>query len=380
MKNKNIYLELLPVMFSFFVMGFVDLTGIATNYIKADFTLSDTVANLLPSMVFFWFLLFSIPTGVLMNRIGRRKTVLLSLGVTSLALFIPLLDYNYPLMLISFSLLGIGNTFMQVSLNPLLSNIVSGDKLASSLTFGQFVKAIASFLAPIIAAWAALRFGDWKLLFTLFLVIAILAFISLAFTPIQDSEEKVKSSSFRACFALLKDKIVFLLFLGIMCHVGIDVGINLTAPKILIERTGIGLEDAGYITSIYFLFRTIGCFSGAFILARWSARYFFILSTTLMVIAFGGLFFLHNLTSIYVCIALIGFGNSNVFPILFSKALLHVPDRKNEVSGLMITGLFGGTIFPFFMGIASDAIASQTGALFVVIIGVAYLMYLSLRK
>ncbi|MDD4116382.1 MAG: MFS transporter, partial [Massilibacteroides sp.] len=105
-----------------------------------------------------------------------------------------------------------------------------------------------------------------------------------------------------------------------------------------------------------------------------------ILSTTLMVIAFGGLFFLHSLTSIYVCIALIGFGNSNVFPILFSKALLHVPDRKNEVSGLMITGLFGGTIFPFFMGIASDAIASQTGALFVVIIGVAYLMYLSLRK
>jgi fucose permease len=275
MKNTKLYLQLFAVMLSFFVMGFVDLTGIATNYVKADFTLSDTVANLLPSMVFFWFLLLSIPTGILMNKIGRRKTVLLSLGVTALALFVPLLDYNFPLMLVSFSLLGIGNTFMQVSLNPLLSNIVSGDKLASSLTFGQFVKAIASFLAPIIAAWAAIRFGDWKLLFVLFGAIAILALISLAMTPIKDSEERAKSSGFRDCFALLGDRLILLTFLGIMCHVGIDVGINLTAPKILIERTGIGLEEAGYVTSIYFLFRTIGCFSGAFILARWSARYFF---------------------------------------------------------------------------------------------------------
>lgn len=380
MKEKNIYMLLLPIMFSFFVMGFVDLTGIATNYIKADFELSDTIANLLPSMVFFWFLIFSIPTGILMNRIGRRNTVLLSLVVTALALLIPLLDYSFTIMLISFSLLGIGNTFMQVSLNPLLSNIVSGERLASSLTFGQFIKAIASFLAPIIAAWAAFRFGDWKILFVIFFVIAVLALIGLSLTKIKEPEKTGKSSTFGECFALLGDKLVLLAFLGIMCHVGIDVGINLTAPKILIERLGMGLEDAGYITSIYFLFRTIGCFSGAFILARWSSRVFFIISALMMTVAFGGLFFLNGLMPIYICIALIGFGNSNVFPILFSKALLHLPERQNEVSGLMITGLFGGTIFPFFMGIASDAIASQLGAILVMSLGVVYLMGLSLRR
>ena len=380
MKEKNIYLLLLPIMFSFFVMGFVDLTGIATNYIKADFELSDTIANLLPSMVFFWFLIFSIPTGMLMNRIGRRNTVLLSLAVTALALLIPLLGYSFPIMLISFSLLGIGNTFMQVSLNPLLSNIVSGEKLASSLTFGQFIKAIASFLAPIIAAWAAFRFGDWKILFVIFFVIAIFALISLSLTKIKDQERTDKSSTFRECFALLGNKLVLLAFLGIMCHVGIDVGINLTAPKILIERLGIGLEDAGYITSIYFLFRTIGCFSGAFILARWSHRVFFIISSLLMVVAFGGLFFLHEFMPIYICVALVGFGNSNIFPILFSKALLHLPERQNEVSGLMITGLFGGTIFPFFMGIASDAIGSQLGAILIMSLGVVYLMVLSVGR
>lgn len=379
MKQKNIILLLIPVMLSFFAMGFVDLVGIAANYVKADFGLSDTMANIFPSMVFFWFLIFSVPTGMLMNRIGRRKTVLLSLVVTVLSLAIPFLNYSFASMLISFSLLGIGNTLMQVSLNPLLSNIVSGDKLASSLTFGQFVKAIASFLAPIIAVWSASAFGDWKYLYPIFMVVAVLAVILLGITPIKEQDEKGKGSTFTECFALLGDKMILLSFLGIMCHVGIDVGVNVTAPKILIERLGMPLEDAGYATSIYFLFRTIGCFTGAFVLARFSAKKFFILSVVLMILSMIGLFIFDSLTPIYVAIALVGLGNSNIFPIILSQALLYMPDKRNEVSGLMIMGLFGGTVFPLLMGVASDTLNSQIGALIILSIGVIYLIFLSSR-
>lgn len=376
MKEKGMYLKLVPVMLSFFVMGFVDLVGIATNYVKADFQLSDTMANLFPSMVFFWFLVFSVPTGMLMNRIGRRKTVVLSLVVTALALLLPIVSYTFMSMLISFSLLGIGNTLMQVSLNPLLSNIVSGDKLASSLTLGQFVKAIASFIAPLIAGWAALELGDWKYLFPVFMCIAVLAVVGLGLTQIKESDAGQESSTFAECFALLGDKIILLSFIGIMCHVGIDVGINLTAPKLLMERLGMGLADAGFATSLYFLFRTIGCFTGAFVLAKYPARPFFIMSVACMVVAVIGLFFFQALLPIYVCIALIGLGNSNIFSILFSQALLHLPERKNEVSGLMIMGLFGGTIFPLLMGVASDAMSTQTGAVGVLSLGVLYLLFL----
>lgn len=376
MKEKGMYLKLVPVMLSFFVMGFVDLVGIATNYVKADFQLSDTMANLFPSMVFFWFLVFSVPTGMLMNRIGRRKTVVLSLAVTALALLLPIVSYTFMSMLISFSLLGIGNTLMQVSLNPLLSNIVSGDKLASSLTLGQFVKAIASFIAPLIAGWAALELGDWKYLFPVFMCIAVLAVVGLGLTQIKESDAGQESSTFAECFALLGDKIILLSFIGIMCHVGIDVGINLTAPKLLMERLGMGLADAGFATSLYFLFRTIGCFTGAFVLAKYPVRPFFIMSVACMVVAVIGLFFFQALLPIYVCIALIGLGNSNIFSILFSQALLHLPERKNEVSGLMIMGLFGGTIFPLLMGVASDAMSTQTGAVGVLSLGVLYLLFL----
>ncbi len=374
-KQKSMIWMLIPVMFSFFTMGFVDLVGIATNYVKADFQLSDTLANLLPSMVFFWFLIFSVPTGMLMNKIGQRKTVLLSIVVTVAALLLPLLNYSFASMLISFSLLGIGNTLMQVSLNPLLSNIVSGNRLASTLTLGQFVKAIASFLAPIIAGWAAVSWGNWKLLFLIFLVIAVIACVLLGMTHIDESSSvETKSSTFGECFALLADKVVLISFLGIICHVGIDVGLNLTAPKLLMERLDMTLTGAGLATSVYFLFRTIGCFSGAFLLAYFPMKKVFTVSVLMMVAAMIGLFTMQSLAAHYVCIALVGLGNSNIFSMLFTRALLHLPNRKNEVSGLMIMGLFGGTIFPLFMGIVSDWMQSQVGAVAVMSIGVFYLL------
>ena len=199
-KNSSLA-KLFPVMLCFFAMGFVDLVGIASNYVKADLNLTDSQANIFPSLVFFWFLIFSVPTGMLMNRIGRKKTVLLSLVITFASLLLPVFGDGYVLMLLSFSLLGIGNALMQTSLNPLLSNIVSGERLASTLTFGQFVKAIASFLAPYIAMWGAtqaipsLGMG-WRVLFPVYMVIAVIAILWLSGTSIREEKEEGRPSTF----------------------------------------------------------------------------------------------------------------------------------------------------------------------------------------
>ncbi len=381
-KQQMKYGRLIPVMLCFFAMGFVDLVGIASNYVKADLALTDAQANIFPSLVFFWFLIFSVPTGMLMNRIGRKRTVLLSLAVTAVSLMLPLFGDGYGLMLCSFSLLGIGNALMQTSLNPLLSNIISGDKLASSLTFGQFVKAIASFLAPYIAMWGATQamptFGlGWRVLFPVYMVVVIIAIVWLSSTPI-DEEKPDKASGLVNCLKLLGTPFILLCFIGIMCHVGIDVGTNTTAPKLLMERVGLTLEEAGFATSLYFIFRTAGCLLGTFILQHLSARRFLAVSVVCMLVAMVGLLVSEAHYVIYVCIALIGFGNSNVFPIIFAQALTMVPDKKNEVSGLMIMGLFGGTVFPLLMGVASDAVG-QNGAVAVMSVGVIYLIIYTLR-
>ena len=381
--HKSTLLQIIPVMLCFFAMGFVDLVGTASNYVQKDLGLTDAQANLFPSLVFFWFLIFSVPTGILMNKIGRKRTVLISLIVTAASLIVPMVGDNYYFMLIAFSFLGIGNAIMQTSLNPLVSNLIAPDRLASTLTFGQFVKAIASFLAPILAAWGAtsamITFGlGWRVLFPIYAVFSILSISMLAATPIEE-ERPDKVSGFGESVKLLGRPFILLCVLGIMCHVGIDVGTNTTAPKIIMERLGLPLEEAGFATGIYFIFRTIGSFLGAFILRKMASKTFFAISATMMLVAMCILFVSESIHVIYVAIALIGFGNSNIFPIIFSQALNNTPKEQNEVSGLMIMGLFGGTVFPLAMGYASDFLGGQFGAVAVMTVGVVYLMAYTLR-
>ena len=375
--NKSSKLTLIPLMLCFFSMGFVDLVGIASNYVKEDLNLNDATANLFPSLVFFWFLIFSVPTGMLMNKIGRKKTVLLSLAVTVVSLLLPIFGESFGIMLASFSLLGIGNALMQTSLNPLVSAVTSGKNLASTLTFGQFVKAIASFLAPYIAMWGAMAsipaFGlGWRVLFPIYMIIGVAATLLLAGTPIEEERQEGKASGFIDCLKLLGKPIVLLSFIGIMCHVGIDVGTNTTAPKLLMERLGWSLNEAAFATSLYFIFRTIGCFTGTAFLRMMNTRTFFVISVVMMALSMAGMFFGESKMVLYAAIALVGYGNSNVFSMIFSQALLALPEKKNEVSGLMIMGLFGGTVFPLIMGFASDAVG-QMGAVAVMTIGVVYL-------
>lgn len=380
-KQKTSMLQFIPVMFCFFAMGFVDLVGTATNYVKQEHGLSDQFAGYLPMMVFIWFLIFSVPTGMLMNRIGRKKTVLISLVVTAVSLILPVCGNGLGLMIVSFCLLGIGNAIMQTSLNPLVSNLISPDKLASTLTFGQFVKAIASFLAPIIATWGAslvLPMGlGWRVLFAIYAFVSLISIVALGSTKIHE-EKPDKASGIIECFKLLGTPFILLCFIGIMCHVGIDVGTNTYAPQILMERLEMTLEEAAFATSLYFIFRTIGCFVGAFILRVMKPKYFFAISVAMMLAAMVILFTAHSLAPIYVGIALIGFGNSNIFSVIFSQALIAMPDEKNEVSGLMIMGLVGGALFPIFMGYATAGMGIA-GAVAVMSAGVLYLLFYTLK-
>ena len=372
--------KLIPVMLCFFAMGFVDMVGIASTDVKAELALSDAMATTLPSLVFFWFLIFSIPTSLLMNKIGRKNTVLLSLVMTLAAMLVPMFTVDFTMLLLSFSLLGIGNAIMQTSLNPLVDSAMSGGASASTLTFGQFIKSIASFIAPIIASWGATvgAFGlGWRVLYPIYLCIGVLATLLLFGTRIKEEpaaqEQKSVAEQFAGAFALLKNPFVLFCFLAIICHVGIDVGTSITAPKILMERTGIGLNEAAIIGTIYFIAKAAGSFSGTFIMNYLKDWTFLLVSVLMMLAAVVGLVAGESTAVIYASVALMGYGNGNPFSIIFARALQASPGKKNEVSGLLIMGIFGGTVFPLIMGIASDAMG-QVGAVLVMTLGIFYLL------
>lgn len=364
MTNLKSSRAILPVMSGFFIMGFVDIVGVATNYVKADFTgMDDKVAGLISLSCFLWFLILSIPTGMLMNRIGRKKTVILSFIVTALAMVIPLIKYSFPAVLVAFTMLGIGNTILQVAQNPLVSSVVSKERLTGTLTLGQFVKAISSFLGPILTAAFAGGILGWKMIFPVYAVVTLLTMGWLALSPIEEQLVERSEITFARTFSLLKDKYIVLFFIGILVLVGVDVGMGVTFPKLLQERCSLPLEKAGMGNSVYFLARTVGAFLGGIILMRYSAPKFFTGSVILALASLLGLIFARNLTLILVLVALFGLGYSNLFSIVFSTSMLRVPEKTNEVSALLIVGVCGGGVITPLLGIITDTFGKQAPAI-----------------
>lgn len=367
--------RILPVLFGFFVMGFCDVVGIATSYVKQDFGLSETVAGFIPSMVFIWFLLLSIPAAIWMNRLGRKKMVQLSNVITFVGMLIPFVDYSFITCMAGFVLLGVGNTILQVSLNPLLTNVVSGSRLTSMLTAGQVIKAVSSFCGPFIAAFALSVLGEWRYLFPIFAGITLISTLWLMFTDIPKETVRTEASSPGATFSILKDRTILLLFLGIFFVVGVDVGTNTVAPKLLIEREGFSVDQAGFGSSLYFVCRTAGALIGSFLLAKVSDVTYFRVNILVALVAVCLLLVAENTVFLMALIGCIGFFCSSIFSVIYSQAMKSRPDKANEISGLMIMGVFGGAVIPPAMGAMTDVIGNQTGSVLVIAVCVVYLTF-----
>ena len=377
MQKSNSKFAVLPVMFGFFIMGFVDIVGVATSYVKADFAgMDDKVSGLISLSRFLWFLILSIPTGMLMNRIGRKKTVVVSFAITALAMLIPVLKYDFAFVLVAFAMLGIGNTMLQVALNPLVTNVVSAEKLTGTITLGQFIKAMSSFLGPILAAMFAGSAWGWKAIFPVYAAVTVLAMAWLAVSPIQEQLIEKSEITFARTFSLLRDKYIVLFFIGILVLVGVDVGMGVTFPKLLQERCSLPLEKAGMGNSVYFLARTVGAFLGGVVLMRFSASKFFTASSCLALVSLVGLIFSRNLTMILFFVALFGLGYANLFSIIFSLSMQKMPQKTNEVSALLIVGVSGGAVLPPLLGVITDTFGTQGSALITLAIVWVYMVAL----
>lgn len=371
--------KIFPVMFGFFIMGFIDIIGISSSYVKSDFTLNDSLANAISFSCFLWFLLVSIPTGMLMNKIGRKKTVLLSYVFTFMGMWMPWFSYSFTVVMVAFALIGIGNAMVQVALNPLVTNVVSREKLTGTLTIGQFVKAISSFLGPILSSWFAVLFFDWRYIFILYAVTTLLSGIWLWLVPIHENPaDNTRVISFKETVSLLKDKRILYMFIGILVLVGVDVGINTTLPKYLMEKCGMELNEAVLGNSVYFFIRTVSAFLGGILLMKGPEYKFFKYSVW---VSFAGLFLLtcsHSLMTILVCIVLFGMGYANLFSILFSLALKVIPEKANEISSLLIVGVSGGAVITPLLGVLSDVFDTQSVA--VMFLGLIWLYMIWMIK
>ncbi|MBQ6032692.1 MAG: MFS transporter [Prevotella sp.] len=369
------------VLFSFFVMGFCDIVGISSDYAREAFGWSQGMAGLLPSMVFVWFLFLSVPVGIKMNKWGRKNTVLLGMVVTIVGMMIPLIGTSWSC-LIGYAALGIGNAILQVSENPLIKNVVTDEKiLTSSLTAGQVVKAVSSFCGPFVMLLAVNVFGGgdkhyWYLAFPILGFITLLSALWLILSPIEREPIEKTNVTVGETFALLNNPTILLLFFGIFFAVAIDVGTNFVSSKIMINRYGWSVAEAGMAPQVYFICRTIGAFLGVFLMTKVSDMVYYRWNIILCIVVIVSLAFIQlPETWALAQIGAIGFLCSCIFPIIYSMAVQAEPDKANLISGLMITAVAGGGAATPFIGFATDAAGTITAGVCVLLLCAGYLTY-----
>lgn len=372
MNKKLNFTHVLPVLMSFFVMSFIDVVGIGVDRVKLDFNLSNTLAQLIPSAAFLWFFVLSVPVGILQDRLGKRSVLNIGIAVTAIGLLVPFLFYNFTIALVGFALLGIGNTIVQVSANPLLVDVVPSGKTSSFLSFSQFVKSIGSMVAAPLAGWFALKFGDWKLLFLVYGIVSILTVLWLAAIKIDESVNTEKRASFASSFKLLGNSYVAIMVISIFLIVGIDVGVNAVSGQFLLSKFGSSQTFAESGRSVYFFGKLLGTFGGALLLTVLPSRKFFLGSAVVSLVTIISLLFAPSQMSAMVIIFIIGLGVANIFPLVFSLSVEKYPAQANEISGLMIMAVSGGAFIPLLIGSLTDISASVTVGMLVLVVCAVY--------
>ena len=379
MKKENSVSTALPVLFGFFVMGFCDIVGISSDYVQRSFNWSPLMTGFVPSMVFVWFLFLGIPVGNRMNKWGRKNTVLISMAITIVGMILPLLVYDSVTCMAAYALLGIGNAILQVSLNPLLNNVITNKALlTSSLTAGQVIKATSSLVGPEIVLLSVGCFGadKWYYCFPILGLVTLLSAVWLIATPIEREKAAVsdKNLSMYQTFALLKDRTILLLFFGIFFIVGVEVATNFISSKLMAVRFFWTDEQVKFAPQVYFLSRTVGALLGAFLLTRIAEMKYFRMNIVACIVALLVLIGVEDATVNMICIGAIGFFASSVFSIIYSMALQALPEKANQISGLMITAVAGGGVVTPVMGGAIGSVGIA-GGLLVVLACVLYLTY-----
>lgn len=379
---------MLPLLAGFFVMGFGDIIGTVMNQVKAECAANaGTISWLMPIFAYVWFLVISIPTGVLAGRIGRKNAVLFSLAVTVAAMAVPLFASagRWYLYVVAFALVGIGNTIIQASLPALMSNVVEPSQLASRISLGQFVKALCAALTPVFVYLTATALGNWKLLFPLYGALTIGAAIWLLLAKIPDERRQNNSPSrtlanpttFAGCFAMLKEPYVAAMTAGILFSVGADVGFSVAIPEYLKNVFKVDLDLAGMGPTVYFAAKTAAAFAGALVFAKVSAAKCFPWCMGLGLAATAALPFVATPVAFLALVAFVALLTANSFGMCMGLAIERFPGKANEISALMVMAIVGGGIVSAVLGVAQTAFG-PVGVVATLGVCIAYLFALGL--
>ena len=390
--KRNYYMVGL-VFVTFFVISFItNILGALIPDIQHSFQLSYSMVAFLPFSFFIAYGIMSIPAGVFIEAYGEKRAMLVSFGVALAGAALLSLFVGYTVSLLSLFLIGIGMAMLQVVINPLLRSAGGEEHFAFNSVLAQLLFGLASFISPRIytyiggnwqtrgessvGGWflALLRKVTnpqytWTALYWIFLlvigVMILIVVVSRFPTVILKEDER---SGTKAVYAgLLKNRTVWLYFLGIFCYVGVEQGISDWMSEFLHRYHGKDpLTDGANAISWYWGLMTLGCALNLLLLKLFDSRKLLLVFT--------------SLTTVLLCMALwgtariselafpaIGFSISILFSVIFSLALNSLPSHHGSFSGILCTGIAGGAAVPLLIGWLADHTGLRIGMSFIFI-------------
>lgn len=357
MKRQNTF-KSIPIFLAFLVMGFGDVSGPLTSQLQSDFSLSNFQAGLVTFMGFIMFGLLSIPMGLYQDRKGRKYVLTLGLLAALIGIILPMIGSyeSFFLILGGLLFLGTGATMLQVAGNPIMRDVSPQGKYSRNLSFGQFVKAIGSLSGSLIPILAARYWGlDWKILFPIYGGVILLVILILSLTRIEERAVKEKPATLKSCFGLLKNPFVLLMVIGIFLYVGSEVSMSAKLPNFLEAKFEYDIKEKGLFgTFFFFISLMTGRFLGGVILNWLSPKRFLVITSILSILGIAGLFIATSQVLAFVFIFITGLAFANIFPLIFSITVDTLPERSNEISGLMVTAIIGGAFVPILFGGVAD--------------------------
>jgi MFS transporter, FHS family, L-fucose permease len=386
-----------PIFLVFLCMGFGDVVGPLVGLAKDTFQISNTMAQLIPFVGFIMFGLLSVPMGIYQDKKGKKHVLLIGLAIAVIGLLLPMLNgmygvkvsfspgelFSFYILLISILMLCAGATILQVVGNPVMRDVSPEGAYSKNLAFAQSIKAIGSSLGFLLPPLVALAFGwDWSVLFPIYTILIILTLVLV--WPLEIKEQKsanAKPASVGSCLSLLKNGYVLLMVMAIFLYVGAEVSMSSGVPILLKENFGIAGFSLWVSWALFFLPILVGRFLGSLILSKISATKFLVASVFIAILGVVAIFTSNQILS-YVGIILVGLGFANIFPLVFSITIEQLPQRSNELSGLMVTAISGGAIVPLIMGKVGDLTSIQTGFVvpLVCLIYIAFVAFVSIKK
>jgi MFS transporter, FHS family, L-fucose permease len=376
--------RVLPVYLVFLTMGFGDAVGPFVGLAREQFQLSNFAAQLIPFAGFLMFGILSVPVGVYQDRRGKKFVLVLGLSLMLAGLLIPALLglSTFPVFLVTILLLGAGATVLQVAGNPIMRDVSPEGKFPRNLSLGQFVKAIGSLSGPLIPVIAARAAGaGWTIIFPIYSGAVLLTLLAVAPLHVHESRSMGQApATITTCLRLLRHGYVAAMVLAIFLYVGAEVSVSSGIPLYLKDRFQVDISRVGLLgTGLFFLALTVGRFSGGVILNWMAARTFLRITCAVSVAGLVGMF-VPSGPIVAVSFFVIGLGFANIFPLIFSTVIDHLPERTNALSGLMIMAIVGGAILPPVMGLVADRAQSVRASFAVPLVSLIYITWISCRS